>query len=554
MAESVLGAEFAGTSSESEMLIRLSDLPFEAARRSPGAIALRESAQPPGVQAPREADYSTLTARIVSTAHAFAESGLRRGDRVAVIAEKRLESVVAMFAAAAIGAIFVPLNPVLRREQIEHILRDSGARLMVGPQARLAAFNGLIACAPWDGADDPLAWRAAEPPVGLPGPEPIEADAAAILYTSGSTGLPKGVVLSHRNLVAGAQSVAGYLGNDGTDRLLAALPLSFDAGFSQLTTGFLSGATVVLHNYLLPQDCLRVMARERITGLTAVPPLWIQLAEREWPVEAAASLRYFANTGGAMPRPVLARLRSLAPNAAPVLMYGLTEAFRSTWLPPEEVDRRPGSIGKAIPGAEILVLRPDGSECGPGEPGELVHRGPTVTLGYWDDPARTAERFRPAPGRPAEIPAAELAVWSGDIVERDAEGFLYFIGRRDEQIKTSGYRVSPTEVEQVLQACSGVIECVVFGVPDERLGQAIVAVLHCSNAGNGEAIEPGANPAPIERRIQDELRNALPAYMLPRTIVVEPGPLPRGANGKLDRRAIAAGYAARSTCVNGVAS
>ena len=554
MAESVLGAEFAGNSSESEMLIRLSDLPFETARRSPGAIALRESAQAPGAPVPREVDYATLAARIVSTAHAFAQSGLRRGDRVAVVAEKRLESVVAMFAAAAIGAVFVPLNPVLRREQIEHILRDSGARLMVGPEARMAAFNGLSACAAWDGAGDPLAWRCAEPPIGLPGPEPIEADAAAILYTSGSTGLPKGVVLSHRNMVAGAQSVAGYLGNDGTDRLLAALPLSFDAGFSQLTTGFLSGATVVLHNYLLPQDCLRVMARERITGLTGVPPLWIQLVEREWPVEAAASLRYFANTGGAMPRPVLARLRSLAPNAAPVLMYGLTEAFRSTWLPPGEIDRRPGSIGKAIPGAEILVLRPDGSECGPGEPGELVHRGPTVTLGYWNDPARTAERFRPAPGRPAEIPAAELAVWSGDIVERDAEGFLYFIGRRDEQIKTSGYRVSPTEVEQVLQACSGVVECVVFGVPDERLGQAIVAVVHCSKAGNGEAIESGGNSAQSERRIQDELRNALPAYMLPRTIVVEPGPLPRGANGKLDRRAIAAGYAARAASANGAAS
>jgi acyl-CoA synthetase (AMP-forming)/AMP-acid ligase II len=303
---------------------------------------------------------------------------------------------------------------------------------------------------------------------------------------------------------------------------------------------------VVLHNYLLPQDCLRVMARERITGLTAVPPLWIQLAEREWPEQLAESLRYFANTGGAMPLPVLQRLRQRAPKAAPVLMYGLTEAFRSTWLPPEEVDRRPGSIGKAIPGAEILVLRPDGSECQPGEPGELVHRGPTVTLGYWNDPVRTAERFRPAPCRPGEVQLPEMAVWSGDIVERDADGFLYFIGRRDEQIKTSGYRVSPTEVEQAVQDCEGVVECVVFGVPDERLGQAIVAVVH---GDFPDAESDAASPAVLPvARIHERLKNILPAYMLPRTVSISAGPLPRGANGKLDRRAIAADWLAGS-CV-----
>ena len=222
---------------------------------------------------------------------------------------------------------------------------------------------------------------------------------AAILYTSGSTGLPKGVVLSHRNLIAGAESVSHYLGNTADDVILSALPLSFDAGFSQLTTAFSVGAHVVLLNYLLPADVVRLCSRHRVTGLTCVPPLWVQIADQDWPTEAAENLRYFANTGGRMPKAALDRLRSLFRRAKPFLMYGLTEAFRSTYLDPAEVDRRPDSIGKAIPNAEVLVVRPDGSLCGPGEQGELVHRGALVAMGYWNDPEQTAERFRPAPAR-----------------------------------------------------------------------------------------------------------------------------------------------------------
>jgi acyl-CoA synthetase (AMP-forming)/AMP-acid ligase II len=206
----------------------------------------------------------------------------------------------------------------------------------------------------------------------------IDTDVAAIFYTSGSTGKPKGVVLSHRNMVAGAKSVASYLGNHAGDTLLAVLPLSFDAGFSQLTTAFHVGARVVLLNYLLPRDVLRAMERERVTALTAVPPLYIQLAQLEWPASVNESLRYFANTGGRIPRETLALLRQRVPRAKPFLMYGLTEAFRSTYLPPEEVDRRPDSIGKAIPNAEILVLREDGSECAPDEPGMTSRKRPSA--------------------------------------------------------------------------------------------------------------------------------------------------------------------------------
>jgi acyl-CoA ligase (AMP-forming) (exosortase A-associated) len=361
--------------------------------------------------------------------------------------------------------------------------------------------------------------------------------AVAIFYTSGSTGKPKGVVISHRNFLIGAQSVAHYLENRADDRLLAALPLSFDAGFSQLTTAFHVGACVALHNYVLPRDLLRALHDERITGLTAVPPLYIQLARCNWPAGCAATLRYFATTGGRMPGDTLARLREKVPHAKPFLMYGLTEAFRSTYLPPEEVDRRPDSIGRAIPHAEVLVLRPDGTLCADNEPGELVHRGPLVTLGYWNNPAATAERFKPLPPH-LEPTATERAVYSGDTVRRDAEGFLYFVGRRDEMIKTSGYRVSPTDIEEILYANELVAECAVFGVPHDTLGEAVHGVVTLVAGVDNETARETLSAALLA-----ECRQRLPPYMVPATLTLYPGPLPRNANGKIDRRTLAADLA-----------
>jgi acyl-CoA ligase (AMP-forming) (exosortase A-associated) len=357
----------------------------------------------------------------------------------------------------------------------------------------------------------------------------IDGDVTGILYTSGSTGKPKGVVLSHRNMVAGAKSVASYLGNHADDVLLAALPLSFDAGFSQLTTAFHAGARVVLLNYLLPKDVVNAVAAHRVTGLTAVPPLWIQLTQVKWPDGAGAQLRYFANTGGRMPLETLTTLRSLLPQARPFLMYGLTEAFRATYLPPEEVDQRPDSIGKAIPNAEILVLRPDGTPCDPGEPGELVQRGALVAQGYWNDAEKTAERFRPLPGRAAGLMLPETAVFSGDTVRRDEEGFLYFIGRRDEMIKSSGYRISPNEVEEVLYGTQLVGECAAFGLPHPTVGETVAVVV---TARDGQPVDIAG--------LQALCRERLPAYMVPALIELRPGPLARNANGKIDRKAIAA--------------
>jgi acyl-CoA synthetase (AMP-forming)/AMP-acid ligase II len=292
---------------------------------------------------------------------------------------------------------------------------------------------------------------------------------------------------------------------------------------------------VTLLNYLLPRDVINAVARGGITGLAAVPPLWIQLAELDWPDEATVSLRYLTNSGGRMPRPVVDALRRKLPNSRVFLMYGLTEAFRSTYLPPDQIDQRPDSIGKAIPNAEIMVVRPDGSPCAPNEPGELVHRGVHVSLGYWNDAGKTSERFKPAPGQPAGIPVTEIAVWSGDTVRADEDGFLYFVGRRDEMIKTSGYRVSPTEIEEVIYATGLAGEVVAVGAPHPVLGECIVVI---ATPPTGKKLDTDALLAACKRD--------LPAFMVPASVHGRDS-LPRNANGKIDRASLAKEYAIPET-------
>jgi len=522
----------------------LHQLIARSAARTPEATALTYG---------REAlSYGDLHQQVAGFAAGLLGLGLQRGERVAIYLEKRFETVVASFGAPAAGGVFVPLNPLLKAEQVGYILRDCNVRVLVTSNERLALLQETLAACHdlrhvvvLDGAEidaktpaapgglNTLFWSEllAAPPAS--GHRVIDTDVVGILYTSGSTGKPKGVVLSHRNMVAGAKSVASYLENHAGDTLLAALPLSFDAGFSQLTTAFHAGARVVLLNYLLPRDVIKAIEREKVTGLTAVPPLYIQLTQLTWPESVSEHLRYFANTGGRMPRETLDALRRHLPRSQPFLMYGLTEAFRSTYLPPAEVDRRPDSIGKAIPNAEILVLREDGSPCAPNEPGELVHRGALVGLGYWNDPEKTAERYKPLPGREAGLVLPEIAVFSGDTVRMDEDGFLYFIGRRDEMMKTSGYRVSPTEVEEILYATKMVGECVAFGVDDDRLGQAIQVI---ATPPAGGALDVAALLA--------ECRQRMPAYMAPAGIEARDGPLPRNPNGKIDRKTLATEWVA----------
>ncbi len=515
----------------------LHELLLEAADRAPEDCAI--------VCKDESITYATLAASAARFAGGLIDAGLHGGDRVAVYLSKRPETVAAIFGATLAGGVFVPVNPLLKVDQLVHILRDCSVRVLVTTAKTLAGMRAALAACPdlailiavdgsaaadTAGHQRSVCWQSLLDrggDVALPRVT-TDADVAAIFYTSGSTGKPKGVVLSHRNMVAGARSVAEYLGNRATDRLLAVLPLSFDYGFSQLTTAFHAGASVALLDYLFPQDVIKAVEKYAITGLAGVPPLWIQLAKREWPQSAIAGLRYMTNSGGAMPRATLDALRAKLPKSRFFLMYGLTEAFRSTYLPPEELDRRPDSMGKAIPNAEVRVMREDGSRCAPGEPGELVHRGALVALGYWNDPERTAKRFRPVPGQVDGLVLPELAVWSGDTVTQDEDGFFYFVGRQDDMIKTSGYRVSPAEVETAVYMAKSVTEAVATGVPHPELGQAIVVVAVVAQGQEQDTDE-----------VLAECRAQLPNYMIPARVEWWPE-LPRNPNGKLDRKRIQA--------------
>lgn len=478
---------------------------------SPGDTALETRSE--------QISYADLDVMVGRMALALQAAGLVRGDRVATWLAKTAETCIMPLAAARAGLIHVPVNPTLKRSQVAHILSDSGAKLLitgVGRAQSLLEGDRPVDCDLW------LEDRAAEARLsgeGLPPSNEYPGDLAAILYTSGSTGKPKGVMLSHANLWLGAVSVAHYLKLSSDDVTLCVLPLSFDYGQNQLLSTWRAGGCAVPLDYLSARDVVKAVMRHDVTTLAGVPPLWVQLVEAQWEDGSAARLRRITNSGGALTPPLVRQLRQLFSAADVYPMYGLTEAFRSTYLDPALVDEHPSSMGKAIPFAEIMVVRPDGSEAGPDEPGELVHAGPLVAQGYWDDAERTTARFRPAPSWSIY---GGTAVWSGDTVRRDANGLLYFVGRDDEMIKTSGNRVSPAEIEHVAIASGAVAEAVAFGVPDERLGHAIVLVVR----GDGDAAV-----------LDGFLKAELPAFMQPRHIVWMES-LQRNANGKLDRVAI----------------
>jgi acyl-CoA ligase (AMP-forming) (exosortase A-associated) len=443
-----------------------------------------------------------------NAAHLLAH-GLVPGDRVASWMGKTMLACVLPLAAARAGLVHVPINPVLRRAQAAHILADSGAKLLIANDARLQSLEeGDLA----EARPVPLeAWLAPGPALPPSSRDPNEL--AALLYTSGSTGRPKGVMLSHANLWLGAISVAHYLGLKPDDRTLAVLPLAFDYGQNQLLSTWAAGGCAIGFDYLLPKDVVRAVGRHDVTVLAGVPPLWLQLVEQKWE-DAGRTLRTLTNSGGHLPEPLVRRLRQLFPEAKLHLMYGLTEAFRSSSLEPALIDEHPDSVGTAIPFAELRVVLPDGSEAAPGEEGELVHSGPLVAQGYWNDPKRTAERFRNG------------EVWSGDTVVKGRDGLLRFRGRDDAMIKVSGNRISPTEIEEAALASAAVSDAAAFGLPDERLGQAIVLVLVAKGDG-------------AEEKLRDHLRRELPQHMQPARFIWK-DQLPVGPNGKLDRTALKA--------------
>jgi acyl-CoA ligase (AMP-forming) (exosortase A-associated) len=505
-----------------ERLNRIEEPLFTQARRAGGRLAL--------VDGDRRWSYRDLAGHVRALSAHLTQAGVGRGDRIAIFLDKTPEAIVAFYAIWTAGAIAVPVNESLPVRQIDHIVRHSESRLLISDRRKLArlsappSINGAIVSVDLRTDPEPSRGDEADALEGHPG----GGEPAAILYTSGSTGLPKGILLSHANLLAGARIVAGYLEIRADERILSVLPFSFDYGLNQLLTSVGCGATLVLQRSHLPADICRALLRHEITALAGVPPLWIQLLQAQSPLPGLSRqprLRYITNSGGVMPVDVVRQYRALWPDTRIVLMYGLSEAFRSTYLPPDEIDRRPSSMGRAIPETEIHVLREDGQPCAVDEVGELVHRGPTVALGYWRDPAATAAVFRPSPF--ASTDRAERVVYSGDLVRRDADGFLYFVGRRDQLIKSQGYRISPDEVEQLLYASGLVAEALVCAEPDPVAGQVVV--------GHVVAREPAGFSV---ERLLEYCRAEMPRYMVPRMIYVHEW-LPRTGSGKLDRQRVA---------------
>jgi acyl-CoA ligase (AMP-forming) (exosortase A-associated) len=494
------------------------------------------------VDGPQRLSYAEVDQTVSALAEGLRSAGLERGDRVAIFLESSVYQVLSIFAVLRAEAVFVPINHLLFPEQVEHIMADCRVKALITSGPRLSGLSAALPRIPslcfvvsiGGGERQDIALPmyhfedlCAESPASHPD-RCIGSDLAALLYTSGSTGRPKGVMLSHAQIMAGASIVSTYLQITERERILAVLPFSFDAGLNQLMTAFQQGATLVLLNFTFGREIVQALDRECITGLAGVPTLWTLLAQPQSTLQKTQlpQLRYITNTGGAMPQSVLATLRVALPTTQVFLMYGLTEAFRSTYLPPEELDRRPTSIGKAIPNTEILVVNEHGQSCKPGEVGELVHRGPTVSLGYWGQPELTNKVLRPHPFIASELRDGEKVCYSGDLVRADSEGFLYYVGRRDTMIKSSGYRISPSEVEETLFQSGRIRGAAVIGIPDEILGQHVKAFVV---AKENEPRDRDCLIAFCAERI--------PRYMVPKDVEYI-DELPKTTSGKVDYPAL----------------
>lgn len=480
--------------------------------------------RPAIVHGDRTTTYGTLRERAAAIGGALLAAGIVPGDPVAVLLERGADAAAAFFGALAVGAVVVLVNDTLRPRQIEHLLVHCRARCLI-------TVGDLLARQPRALRTDVRVVDAGTISHARQELEPVATDGtdvAQLVYTSGSTGLPKGVIVSHANLGAATRTVVGYLGLAPTDRIASLLAFSFVYGMSQLLCAVAATATLVVETSPLPNQIVETLRATNVTVLAAVPPLWARLLQvpafRDAPLPA---LRVMTNAGGHLPVPAVRALRRAHATARLYLMYGLTEVLRSTYLPPEEVDRRPDSIGRAIPGSEVFVLREDGTPAATGDVGELVHRGPTVTLGYWDDPELTAKVFRPHPLRPSGTPETERVVFSGDLVRSDAAGWLYFVSRKDRIIKTMGYRVGPDEVASVLHASGEIADAIVTGEADASRGERIVAYVVLAPDGSLE-------------RLKAFCRCELPRFMEPARIEVRDS-LPVLPSGKHDLATVGAG-------------
>lgn len=480
----------------------------------------------------RRATYAEVAAESGRIADWLSSRGIAPGDRVIVQLPKSIDEVVAMFGAWKVGAVPVNVNMRWTASQLAYVAQDSRASAIICRSASLAELAKAEAFAQNPAVlahgKAPAAMGEADRWIDLPGDTGCDAVAidptalAMIIYTSGSTGHPKGVMLSHRNIRIGAISVAEYLKLSEDDRLLSVLPYSFDAGLNQLTTMMLMGGTTIHQPLTMPAEIIRMAEAESVTGIAGVPPLWNQIVRllQDTPT-ALPQLRRITNTGGKIPPNILDVLPDVFPGADIYLMYGLTEAFRSTYLQPERFAAKKGSIGQAIPNARVFAIRHGVGIAGPGEQGELVHAGPLVSMGYWEKPDLTQAKIRPC-AELAHLIGDEPVVWSGDLVRVDEDGDLWFVSRMDEMIKTLGFRLSPTEVEDHLAASGLVGDVVAYGVEDDELGQAVHVVM---------TLLPNAELDQVSAYCIKNMAH----YMRPRRFSVWPEIMPRTASGKLDR-------------------
>lgn len=496
----------------------------ETAQRLPDKVAI--------VSRTRSITFGEMLEEASATAECLREMGLKTGDRVGICMEKTVDQVLAILGVLFANGVVVPILPRLKGPNIRHIIEDSGMSAMITDADRLGEvteFAGLtrLITGHGDVSNDwpnlPYLRRFIQARHFF---DRIGNDNAAIIYSSGSTGRPKGILIAHRNLAEGADIVAEYLGTREEDRIGCMLSFNFDYGMNQIWQAIRKGCTLVLHDLAFPNDLFALMSKERITALPVMPVFITKMFDRRLKVNTSgfdfSSLRYVCSTGGRLSADMIADLRGAFPQARIFSMFGLTEAFRSTYLPPDMLDAHPTSVGRSIPDCQVMVLDETGDECAPQVVGELVHRGATVTKGYWNDPVNTAKSFRSHPRFPGET-----LVYSGDRVYCDEHGLLYFVARADDMIKTKGFRVSPTEVETEVVRHGEVIDAVAFAVPNISVGEDI-GCAYTSVSGQ---------PLP-EAVLKQFLKSNLPNHMVPSLLIHFDNFPILGNAGKLDRKAI----------------
>lgn len=482
----------------------------DAARRLPAKTAL--------VCGAARVSYRELEEQANRAARALVALGVARGDRVVLYLDNSVEAVVAFFAVLKADAVVVPVNATTKGEKLARIVADCEARALVTTEARHEQVREHVAVpvltAPWDERHAALS---AEP---LPSAN-IDLDLACLIYTSGTTGQPKGVMHTHQGLLSVTCSIVRYLDARESDVVLSVLPLSFGYGLTQLWPTFLVGGTLVLEkSFAFPQVTLQKMAAEKVTGFAMVPTIAVTLLKNDLTRFDLSALRTLTNAGAGIAPALLGELRARLPRVRIFPMYGQTECIRASFLPPEEVDARPAKIGKGIPGSELWIVDDDGRRLPPGSVGELVVRGANVMRGYWHLPEATAQKLRPGP-----VPG-EQVLFTGDLFSLDDEGWLQFVSRKDDIIKTRGEKVSPREVEDVLHTCPAIAEAVVMGVPDPVLGEAVRAWVVLRD---GATLDEKGVLRYCAEHVED--------FAVPKRAILLPE-LPKTPNAKVDRAAL----------------